>query len=213
MVIYVFDERWGGPWKPHRGTNPNDVAVVHVKRTEWLGAIATKIQKAVAKKGQGKRSIWLMHVCGHGNVGVQELGSTDLRAENASLFCDPLAEFMTLKRANEDWMDLKVVRWRGVVLHGCWVASNSVKSHDINSRPLELGRWYPQNPERIGRGRTLLWELSFRLKVPVSAGIDAQVGDAAFTLEGPTITCSPEGTIMDDVTWRRRKGQKHYRPR
>lgn len=205
MVIYIIDPRdpdWGRSNIMASTHDPKQGAIVRIAVTDSMEQIVEKIKREVTKKGQGKRSIWLMHIHGHGNIGYMEIG-TGLHEWNAKDF-KPLAEWMTPGGS-------------GVVLHGCWVASagkvgknGKMISHNADIRPCELGRFYPGRPIDISRGWELLWQLSCALQVPVKAGIDVQYWDKYGEIEGPSLTVTSNGWVYDDVTWRKRGQKRNY---
>jgi hypothetical protein len=93
----------------------------------------------------------------------------------------------------------------GVELHGCYTGSAT------GGNCTTPGRFYPRNhyPGVISDGFRLLSNLAFILKVPITAGINCQIGDPHQRFEGPTLTVSTDGYIIRNVPkqYKEPKGQ------
>jgi len=110
MIIYVFDTRWPGKFKPSTLHTSRD-RVEHFTVNENVAIVSIAI--AVAGLSQGKGSIWLLRLCAHGNSGFLELGQ-GLTA-NSAQFLRFLKGYFTPGGP-------------GIELHGCATGSSTAVS-------------------------------------------------------------------------------------
>jgi hypothetical protein len=164
MDVYVIDERYNPGW-----AIPPGALYIRVLEGTLLRDVVAQIRTALRQAGLWAGSVTRLVLAGHGNSGLQQLGS-DVTPQNAWMF-----------RSLAPWM-----RRRGasVELHGCGVASST----EIDPPPT-----YECVPgtDAPGAGRRLLQALANALGQPVTGGVDCQYSDPAWAYEGPTRTARP----------------------
>ncbi|MBI4909579.1 MAG: hypothetical protein HY820_38535 [Acidobacteria bacterium] len=201
MIVYVLDRRFmadaGGP-PPHtvaRGANDvsawvhsEDRAVVFMRDEDLLSSMVRNIENAIIARRQGHRSLWKLVLCGHGNAGFIHMGSERLRESNVQSF-SPLAPYMT-------------PGGQGIELHSCFAASSaapaSLGPHRI--RPVTNARGEVLNYTRgvdaglsEGAGVRFLQALARTVQAQVIAGVDSQLFDPGYRMEGRRVVVQPSG--------------------
>jgi hypothetical protein len=165
MIVHVIGEGYTENTAP-----PPSTVIVKVTRDMTMSQVVSKIISQVRKNGGGYGSISLLRIFEHGNAGWMSLG-TGLKPFTAEPFKDLVP-----------WMKQN---GPGVELHGCNVGSADLL-HSIECP--RWGTYDPKNAAGYDRGLHLMTKLSDLLKVPITAGIDCQDPDPAFSLEGRTRT-------------------------
>src|SRR5262249_55400190 len=153
MDVYVIDERYHRPW-----VIPPGALSIQVRPGTPLPEVVRQIRTRLREAGLQHHSVNRLVLAGHGNNGLQQLGSNITR-HNA-------------------WVFRPLAHWRGrgggsVALHGCGVASST----DI--MPRGATACIPGTNAR-GEGQRLLQAMANALRQQVTGGVNCQNSDAAW---------------------------------
>lgn len=172
MIIYVFDTRWPGEFKPSTlHTNKDRVEHFTVNKNVAIVNIA----RAVTGCSQGKGSIWLLRLCAHGNSGFLELGQG--LSANSAQFLRVLKGYFTPGGP-------------GIELHGCATGSS------IGVTPKWFRSCTPGRGEFAGNGYMFLRAVADATGVRVRGALNCQYPDDEFEWEGSTLTVEPGGSAI-----------------